>query len=452
LYLRIIPTDFSLYIIITETCTKSVKYPVNDRNPMIARADLHIHSHYSSSTSPKANLINYCEMARKKGLDLIGSGDCLHPGMLKELSKLSFRDGLFEYNRISIVLQCEVEDLNRAHHLIFFPSISEVEGFRDSVKNNTNDMQYEGRPTINLFGSELAELVHRHRGIIGPAHIFTPYTGMLPLYGSLENCYKNQLPRIEFIELGLSADTALANPIGQLSGLKFLSNSDAHSPSPRRMGREFNLIRLDKLNYDSMRSSLERTAVDDPEAPNRIIANYGLPPQEGRYHLTGCSACYEKFTWDDARKQRMRCQCGGRIKRGIRDICEQYRDLETEEMPQRPPYHYILPLPDIIGDVYEKSPDSSMVTDIYNEILLLCGNELSLFDTKESRELIREKYPSVALALDNLISGKFEASPGGGGEYGKIKLLSVQDRSMLSGKGAKDVGENRGEQKSLFEF
>jgi len=438
--------------VISVTGTKSIIYTVSDRNAMIVRADLHLHSHYSSSTSPNSTLTNYCGMARKKGLDLIGSGDCLHPGVLREISKLPISDGLFEYNGISIVLQCEVEDINRAHHIILFPLISEVEGFREAVRNNTNDMEYEGRPTINLFGSELAELVHRYHGIIGPAHIFTPHTGTLPLYGSLENCYGDQLNRIGFVELGLSADTALANPMSQLAGLNFLSNSDAHSPSPRRMGREFNIIQLDKLSFESLRRSLERNAGDDPNATNRIIANYGLPPEKGRYHLTGCSSCHVKFTWDDARKQRMRCPCGGRIKRGIRDICGQHRDLENGELPERPLYHYIIPLVDIIGDVYEISPDSSKASDIFDEILVLCGNELSLFVTKEKRELIRKRFPSVSLALDNLDSGKFETIPGGGGEYGKIKLLSDQDRALLCGNVNSGRLEPTGEQKSLFEF
>ncbi len=419
---------------------------------MIVRADLHLHSHYSSSTSPKANLINYCRTASQKGLKLIGSGDCLHPKVLKELSELSFSEGLLEYNGISIVLQCEVEDINRAHHIIFFPSISKIEDFRNAVRNNANDMEYEGRPTINLFGSELAELVHMHNGIIGPAHVFTPYTGILPLYGSLENCYRDQLDRIGFVELGLSADTELANPMSQLSDLNFLSNSDAHSPSPRRMGREFNLVRMEKLNFHSLRSALERTTVYDQDSPNRIIANYGLPPQEGRYHLTGCSSCHEKFSWDDARKQRMRCGCGGRIKRGIIDICEQYRNLNNGEMPERPPYHHILPLVDIIGDVYEISPDSSKATEIYGEILAICETELSLFVAKENREVLRERFPGVVMAIENLVSGDFETIPGGGGGYGKIKLLSVGERYTLSGTDVPRGMENTGEQKSLFEF
>lgn len=147
----------------------------------------------------------------------------------------------------------------------------------------------------------------------------------------------------------------------------------------------------------------------------------------------------------------MRCGCGGRIKRGIRDICEQYRDLDGE-MPARPPYHYILPLVDVIGDVYEISPDSSVATDINDEILLVCGSELSLFDTEEKRELIRESFPGVALALDNLATGDFEVIPGGGGEYGKIKLLPVRDISISSGNSGSGVVEKTGEQKSIFEF
>ena len=48
-------------------------------------ADLHIHSHYSIATSKKL-IPEYLDYwARIKGIDVIGTGDCIHPGWLNEL-------------------------------------------------------------------------------------------------------------------------------------------------------------------------------------------------------------------------------------------------------------------------------------------------------------------------------------------------------------------------------
>jgi PHP family Zn ribbon phosphoesterase len=48
-------------------------------------ADLHIHSRYSSATSPKLTLSHLDRWARIKGIDLVGTGDCTHPTWLAEL-------------------------------------------------------------------------------------------------------------------------------------------------------------------------------------------------------------------------------------------------------------------------------------------------------------------------------------------------------------------------------
>ena len=50
-------------------------------------ADFHIHSHYSIATSK--NLIpEYLELwAKIKGINVIGTGDCIHPGWYQELKE-----------------------------------------------------------------------------------------------------------------------------------------------------------------------------------------------------------------------------------------------------------------------------------------------------------------------------------------------------------------------------
>ena len=64
-------------------------------------ADLHIHSHYSISTSPQLTPEHLEAWARIKGIGVIGSGDFTHPGWLEELKeKLEpAEEGLFRLKR-----------------------------------------------------------------------------------------------------------------------------------------------------------------------------------------------------------------------------------------------------------------------------------------------------------------------------------------------------------------
>ena len=48
-------------------------------------ADLHIHSHYSLSTSRELTPPRLESWARRKGILVVGTGDATHPGWLKEL-------------------------------------------------------------------------------------------------------------------------------------------------------------------------------------------------------------------------------------------------------------------------------------------------------------------------------------------------------------------------------
>ena len=51
-------------------------------------ADLHIHSRFSMSTSKFMTFKILAAEAPKKGVNLIGTGDCLHPTWLKEIKEL----------------------------------------------------------------------------------------------------------------------------------------------------------------------------------------------------------------------------------------------------------------------------------------------------------------------------------------------------------------------------
>ncbi|MGD9167010.1 MAG: hypothetical protein PVH33_09900, partial [Syntrophobacterales bacterium] len=50
-------------------------------------ADLHIHSHYSVATSKAMEPESLHRWAQLKGITVVGTGDCTHPGWLEELQE-----------------------------------------------------------------------------------------------------------------------------------------------------------------------------------------------------------------------------------------------------------------------------------------------------------------------------------------------------------------------------
>jgi PHP family Zn ribbon phosphoesterase len=48
-------------------------------------ADLHLHSRYAGGVSPAMTIENIALWAQRKGVDLLGSGDCLQADWLREI-------------------------------------------------------------------------------------------------------------------------------------------------------------------------------------------------------------------------------------------------------------------------------------------------------------------------------------------------------------------------------
>ena len=104
-------------------------------------ADLHIHSRFSISTSKYMTFQTLAQEAPKKGVNLVGSGDCLHPKWFKELKSLNEVDeGTFELNKTRFIPTVEVQGKGRVHHLILFPDLSAVEQFKDGIKKISKNL------------------------------------------------------------------------------------------------------------------------------------------------------------------------------------------------------------------------------------------------------------------------------------------------------------------------
>lgn len=402
---------------------------------MLANLDLHIHSKYSMAVSADMQLPEIAREAARKGVKIVATGDCLHPRWLDAIKKLPEEDGLFLLGDTYFVLSVEVEDKSRVHHLIFLPDTAKAKQLHEAFAPHSTNLSSDGRPRLHLNGCEIADHVLEAGGLLGPAHAFTPWTGIFAYFGSLAECYLEKAQQIRFIELGLSADTDYADRIADLSTRTFLSNSDAHSPRCNKLAREFNQMELASFSYQDLILAIKR------EGGRRPIRNVGLFPEEGKYNRTACTRCYRQYSLAQKDELMGRCpDCGGRIKLGVADRVNLLADYEEPvHPPHRPPYLHIIPLAEVIAlALGHKSVTTSGVQKCWSE-LTRSRTEIEVLMQADLAELKAE--PRVIEAIQNFRMGRVEVQPGGGGKYGEVRLVQAV------GKDGKKEG-----QRSLFDF
>ena len=382
---------------------------------MIIDTDLHIHSKYSMATSKNMIIPTIAAECQKKGIDLIATGDAFHSAWLNHMENHLTQinnTGIYSINQsigdfsTNFITTVEVEDNHRIHHLIIIPSIDVAWSMRDEFV--TKNMDADGRPKIRMDASQIIEIAHDYNCIIGPAHVFTPWTGLFKEYDSILDCYNT---RPDFVELGLSADTYLADRIGQLNDYTFLTNSDSHSPWSHRIAREFNRICLDELSYDGVVSAIRN---------NRVIENYGLDPRMGKYHQTGCSSCYKLYSTSDASKLNMRCSCGGRIKKGVLARIDELADEDkAHNQGNHPPYRYIVPLAELLSAIYDKGVTTKFVKTRYDKLIELFGDEISVLVDADVDE-IGKHDKLLAGVIKQYRMNELNVIVGRGGRYGQV--------------------------------
>ena len=391
---------------------------------MLINTDLHIHSCFSMATSKDMLINNIACKSKEKGLNLIGTGDALHPGWIDNIKEntIPTEDGIYSNEYCDFVLTTEIEAQKKIHHLIIIPSIDIAEEISDKlVSNNKNK---DGRPRSPLSGAEIYDLVKEYDCMIGPAHAFTPWTGMYKSYDSIYDCYEN---KVDFVELGLSADTLMADTVEELKDFPFLSNSDAHSPWPHRLGREFNQIEMDEISYSALQKSIKN---------KKIMKNYGLVPNLGKYHMTACTKCYKLIDPKLASENKMKCSCGGKIKKGV-----DYRisEIQTWDKPHhpdfRPEYIHLMPLAEIISEIYDKGVTTKFVQTRWQKLIDTFGPEIRvLIDTPIDE--INKIDSRIGNAISSFRNDDIIVIPGGGGKYGELSfdddLKEVKSEKLVS--------------------
>ncbi len=375
------------------------------------------------------------QQAKLKGLAFVGTGDVFHPRWFEsikvELEEVA--EGTFEHPRYhtKFILTVEVEDKHRVHHLIFLPSLTTVESVREKLAKHSSDIDVDGRARVDLVAPEIVDIAVAHDCLVGPAHAFTPWTSMYKEFDSLQACYGDRANDVKFLELGLSADAPMADRIAELQNVTFLSCSDAHSPWPNKLGREFNRFELAEPTYIEIIKAIKR------ENGRHIVLNVGFDPRLGKYHITACSRCYKQFTFDQAKATRWRCdKCGGWVKKGVWDRVNELADYPgPKHPPHRPNYLRIAPLAEVIAlALGEKDAHVPEVQSMWEKLVAHFGNEIEVLIDAPAEELANVAGAKVAAVVKAFRGGELKVVPGGGGRYGHLEIpLELAKAQKLGG-------------------
>ncbi len=404
-------------------------------------ADLHIHGLYSAAVSKEMIPKVIATQAPLKGLDVVGTGDILNGRWIKLIKEqLKVLDnGLLEHeNGTKFILQTEIEDVNRVHHIILFPEFSKVEEVIEYFKSKCKDLDTEGRPKIRLNGEEIAEVCVKADCLLGPSHMFTPYFGIYSKFNSYKDCYGKYWKDIHFMELGLSADTNMADRIQELHDLTFTSNSDCHSPWPNKLGREFNEILVKEISFEEIKKAIKR------ESGRKFVLNVKFNPLEGKYHKTRCINCLTFFDPKEAEKLRWRCpSCKKSIKKGADYRIEELASVPSNTHPDhRPKCVYIIPLSEIIALALGiENAWSIKVQLTWKRFIEKFGNEIKILLEIDIKDL-KEFDEKIAKYIQYFREEKIKYIPGGAGVYGKL----VKPDEELN------IKSNTIKQKSLEDF
>jgi DNA helicase-2/ATP-dependent DNA helicase PcrA len=377
-------------------------------------ADLHLHSRHSAAVSKHMTVETIGRHARIKGIDVIGTGDCLQPEWLTSLESnlLPAEEGWFALrpdleSRIAsslpailrqplrFVLSTEVscappgsERLRGIHHLLYFPSFESAHRFRRKVDRH-GDLS-EGRPALALTSRELLEIAADHDCEMAPAHVMNPYfssLGTIENHSTLEELFGDLTSHLLAAETGLTSTPEMCRRLSTLDGLGLFSCSDAHSPE--NIGRECTILKTEP-GFAPMIAALRRGSRP------QVLGTLKFPLPRTRYYLNRCPACAQSF-------EGSRCpKCQGRLVMGSRDRLEHIANRATPDFPPgSPPFRMLLPLRYLLGELCGTNRSSKTVDRIYDLLTTEVGHERFILTKAEPDALTRACPPQIAQAIVN---------------------------------------------------
>jgi len=414
-------------------------------------ADLHIHSHFSRATSKNLNLEELSYWAQLKGIQVISTGDCIHPGWLKELEKKlePAEEGFFklknEYDTLSqtqlpsalrrdirFVLTTEISNIykrldkvRKVHNVIFMPHFEAAKKVQDHL-NRIGNIRSDGRPILGLDSRDLLQIVLESDPLsfLVPAHIWTPWFSALGSRGGFDkmsDCYGDLTKHIFAVETGLSSDPLMNWRLSQLDDYVMISNSDAHSA--QKLGREANIFDTD-FSYPGIYNALK-------DKKNKgLLGTIEFYPEEGKYHYDGHRNCSMRLHPKETIENHGLCpKCGKKVTVGVMARVEELADHEEgRKSPRARPYYSLIPLPEIIAEARGVGPNSQNVQTTFQEMVRRLGNEMFILQDAPVDMIKKSAGSLIAEGIRRVRNKEVHIAAGYDGEYGQIKIFTDQER------------------------
>lgn len=417
-------------------------------------ADFHIHSKYARATSTQCVPEHLAFWACRKGLQLIGTGDFTHPAWRAELREklIPTEEGLYalrEELRLPdaclgsaeaaprFIVSGEISSIykkngkvRKVHNVVLLPSLEDAERLSRRLEQIGN-LHSDGRPILGLDSRDLLEITLEAcpQALFIPAHIWTPHFSLFGAYSGFDDiteCFEDLTGHIFALETGLSSDPPMNWRLSALDPYTLISNSDAHSPA--NLAREANLFNA-PLSYPGVAEALrDRNGTG-------FAGTLEFFPEEGKYHCDGHRPCKVCLTPAQTRAAEGVCPaCGGRITVGVLHRVEVLADRpEGFVPPNARAYERLIPLREILASALGHTIAHKRVAHTYETLLGTLGPELHILRQAPLEDVEREAGPLVAEGIRRLRAGQVALQPGYDGEYGRVSVLTSQERALYSG-------------------
>ena len=102
--------------------------------------------------------------------------------------------------------------------------------------------------------------------------------------------------------------------------------------------------------------------------------------------MTACTKCFKLINPQDAKLQKMKCECGGRIKKGVDYRISEIADFKKPQSPDfRPPYVHLMPLAELISTVCDKGVTTKTVQSKWQKLI-------DCFENTTPYDFLKAKY------------------------------------------------------------
>ena len=411
-------------------------------------ADLHIHSRFARACSKELNIPNLSLWAKYKGIEMMGTGDCLHPLWLKELkSVLKEKDGIYQYEGVTFIPTTEIAciyseggKVRRIHILIFFPNLEEAEKLAQVLTTRGCNLASDGRPILGMSSKELCRVVFETvpEALIVPAHIWTPWFSLFGSnsgYDSFEECFGEYSERVYGVETGLSSEPAMNWRVKDLDNKSIVSFSDAHSLP--RLGREVTIFN-GECSFEGLSKALKN---------QKIVGTIEFFPEEGKYHYSGHRNCQIVYSPEQLKKKGKICPvCHKPLTVGVMQRVEDLAGRENSELrimndggkvssekfPQKAGFRMLVQLEEIIAESLKMGVSSQKVKNEYLRLVTTLGPELMILTKLSLEEIEKKAGKRIAEGVKRVREGNIHIEPGFDNTYGVVKIWDKDEEPPVS--------------------